>query len=155
MGRGLSNIYHVIRGEDISFAYHVLNSEEWLLRGVCVAGAIKTESIANTKDLEAESWGTLIKAFVSRPRKSPRDEGNELPPSEVVVRSMSNLGTTNHNDYHYYYYQVLASEGSWNGGLGAYPRENFLRPRPVDRWKVPCCTYCTIQTTNKWLYLDV
>ena len=37
-----------------------------------------------------------------------------------------------------------ASEASKNGGPGAGPRENFLRPRPLDRWKTPhfwkmCC----------------
>ena len=40
--------------------------------------------------------------------------------------------------------KLQASEASKNGGPGAYPRENFSGPRPLDRWKTLHFGKCAI-----------
>ena len=51
-GRGLSSVEYVVRGEENSLGLYVLHSEEELLRGVCEAGTIETDSTVNTKDFK-------------------------------------------------------------------------------------------------------
>ena len=52
--RGLSSVEYAVRGEENSLGQYVLNSEEKLLREVCVAGTIKTEGTGNTKDFKKQ-----------------------------------------------------------------------------------------------------
>ena len=65
-GRGLSSVEYVIRGEENSLGHYVLHSEEKLLRGVCEAGAIKTESTVNTKDFKSRKLRNVRRNFWKR-----------------------------------------------------------------------------------------
>ena len=53
-GRGLCSIEYAARGEENSLGYYVANSEETLMRGVRVAGTIKTNGTVNSNELKKQ-----------------------------------------------------------------------------------------------------
>ena len=65
-GRGLSSVEYAVRGEENSLGYYVLHSEEKLLRGVCEAGTIKTDSTVNAKDFKKQKAEERKEKFLEK-----------------------------------------------------------------------------------------
>lgn len=53
-GRGLSSIEQVVRGEENSLGFYVLNSEETLIKGVRASETINTEGTINSNDFKRQ-----------------------------------------------------------------------------------------------------
>ena len=53
-GRGLCCIEYSVRGEENSLGFYVANSEETLMRGVRVAGTIRTEGTVNSNEFKTQ-----------------------------------------------------------------------------------------------------
>ena len=65
-GRRLCSIEYAVRGEENSLGYYVANSEETLMRGVWVAGTIKTEGTINSNELTRQRAEERRKKFLEK-----------------------------------------------------------------------------------------
>ena len=65
-GRGLCSIEYSVRGEENSLGYYVANSEETLMRGVRVAGTIRTEGTVNSDEFKKQRAEELKEKFLEK-----------------------------------------------------------------------------------------
>ena len=65
-GRRLCSIEYAVKGEENSLGYYVVNSEESLMRGVWVAGTIKTEGTINSNELKRQRAEERKKKFLEK-----------------------------------------------------------------------------------------